>query len=430
METPVGYPILGPRVDFGLADGSTELTAALPVRGPGCVWVGAPASSAIAPEGVSVAVTTDSATAAPSCLRVEEGSQASLPLRLRIDRTANGTASGTIPISVAPLDGLDKSRTVDVPYTADLHKPFQTTNFLLVLITALLLGPGIPLGLLYLAKWLTARIPDRGLYAKRIPVTVEHGRVLRDGASFGLTSSDFVQLLPIGRGGARRLEAAGVGLRTRTGWSPLGRGVVMVEAPGYAAASSSDRKTHGKRLAAHLPLAVHNTWVLLHDPTGPADRAEVLVLMGADASELQRDDLAADVAAEVPSMLPSLRAEATRLGGDRSGTSSPPSPSDPSWPQSWPEQSWSQQSWSQQPGSQQSGSPQSWPEQSWPPPADATRGPGGGTTSGWDADSGPGPASEGDSPTVRSRPSPASDERGDSRYGPASGPPPSPFDFT
>ena len=41
---------------------------------------------------------------------------------------------------------------VDVPFIASLIHPLSTTNFVLVLIAALLLGPGIPLALLYAAE--------------------------------------------------------------------------------------------------------------------------------------------------------------------------------------------------------------------------------------------------------------------------------------
>lgn len=332
IETPVGYPTLGGRVDFGTADGTTELAGSLPVKGPGCVWVGAPATVGTAPADVTVTVTADAATSPSTCLSLKDGEQGVLPLHLRADQSGNGTAAGTVPVTIAPLGDPTKTQTVNVAYSADLRKPFQTTNFLLALLAALLLGPGIPLALLYLMKWITARIPDRGLYARRIPVHVEYGRLMRSGEPFDLRGSDFVNLVQMGRGGARRLDADGVPLVARTGWSPLGAGRVVVEVPGYAAASSEDPEPHGERLAAHLPLAVHNKWVLLHDPHGPQDRGEVLVLLGADASPIQRDDLAGRIAAEVPGLLPRLRSAAARGGGPGR-----PRPADPAQPeQSWP----------------------------------------------------------------------------------------------
>lgn len=333
IETPSGFPKLGGRIDFGTADGTTELPGSLALTGPGCVWVGAPATVTTAPPGVGVTVLADSATSAATCQKLEDGEQAVLPLHLRADQAGNGTAAGIVPVTIASATDPTKTQTVAVAYTADLRKPFKTTNFLLALIAALILGPGIPIGLLYLVKWLTARIPDRGLYARRIPVHVDYGRLMRNGDPFDLRGSDFVNMVQMGKGGARRLDADGVRLATRIGWSPLGAGRVVVELPGYAAASSTDPEPHGDRLAAHLPLAVHNKWVLLHDLHGPEERAEVLVLLGADASPIQRDDLAEKIAAEVPGLLPRLRRAAMRTSGP-GGRSQPSDPAEP--PQSWP----------------------------------------------------------------------------------------------
>ncbi len=386
IETPVGLPRLGGLVDFGTADGVTEVAGSLAVTGPGCVWVGGPAVSTTAPAGVSVAVTADAATSGQACLPLKEGENGVLALHLRTDQLGNGTARGTIPVSISPPGEVDKAQVVAVAYTADLRKPFKTTNFVLALLAALLLGPGIPIGLLYLLKWLTARIPNRGLYARRIPVAVENGRLLRDGEPFELRGSDFVTMLSLGRNGARRIDADGVPLVARTGWSPFGSGRVVVEMPGYVAASSEDPQPHGDRAAAHLPLAVHNKWVVLHDPHGPRDRAEVLVLLGAEASPIQRDDLAERIAAEVPGVLPRLRQAAAA-----SGRTGPPSA----------------------PGL---------PEQSWPVYAESGYGPGG--------------QAESEQPTVTRPESSGSGGYGPSGYGPGpapgpgGGPPRSPFDFT
>ena len=75
----------------------------------------------------------------------------------------------------------------------------------------------------------------------------------------------------------------GVTLRTRIGWSPFGAPFVTARGPeGTVAASSAVPATHGRRPDARLPLGVHNHWVLVHGPGGPADRATVLLLVGAD----------------------------------------------------------------------------------------------------------------------------------------------------
>ncbi|MDD0859596.1 hypothetical protein NHF46_21560 [Arthrobacter alpinus] len=120
---------------------------------------------------------------------------------------------------------------VDVAFTASLAKPLNTTNFILALIVALVLGPGIPLVLLYLAKWLVAKIPGSSLSAELIPITVAYGQVERDGVPFALRPTDLVQLLPIDPGGVRSLSVSGVNFKARMGRSPLGTGYVSVDSP-------------------------------------------------------------------------------------------------------------------------------------------------------------------------------------------------------
>jgi hypothetical protein len=311
VQSPLGYPTIPGRIDFGVAEGRPDLAAALPVTGPGCVWLPADAALRVAttPDGVTgVGVGAEAATSAQSCLQVADGQSAPLTLHLRADQAGNGAVSGTVPVSIAPLGQPDKARTVDVEFTGDLRKPFQAVNFALTLAVALLLGPGLPLGLLYLVKWLGARIPARGLSAERIPVTVEGDRVLRDGRRFEFHETDFVGQIPIPSGGARRLDVHGVELRTRIGRSPFGSGHVAVVPPEpWICVSSTDPVPHGDRMTARLPLAVHNTWVVLHDPAGPPENAHVLVLVGAEAGVERRSELAATIARELPALLERLR---------------------------------------------------------------------------------------------------------------------------
>lgn len=320
VAPPLGFPALAGRIDFGIvtfggAGGTAELSAPLAITGPGCVWLdaGAPLRVGTVPDGVSsVAITADGATAGSSCVVVEEGQRGELILRLDLDGAGNGTLSGTVPVSIAPVGELTEARTVDVPFVADLRKTLATTTFLAALIAALILGPGIPLGLLFLVKWLTARIPEAGLSARRISITIDGGRVLRDGATFALRHDDFVHLVPIRAGGDRRLDVEGIVLRTRTGWSPFGVGHVSVEVPGggMAGVSSTDPAPHGDHLRARLPLAVHNTWVVLHDAAGAPERAEVIVLVSSEATAEQRDILAADMASRLSDLLTRLRSAA------------------------------------------------------------------------------------------------------------------------
>ena len=68
----------------------------------------------------------------------------------------------------------------------------------------------------------------------------------------------------------------GVTPTTTVGRSPFGAGgYVTVDADGLVSVGSELPATDRSGLRAVLPLAVHNKWVVLHDPSGPANVADV-----------------------------------------------------------------------------------------------------------------------------------------------------------
>ena len=137
-------------------------------------------------------------------MKVQAGQTAQLPVTLRTDHDGHGGLNGTVPVHVAALDNPSDAQVVDVPFVASLIQPLNTTNFVLVLIAALLLGPGIPLALLYASKWWVSKIPDTPMLAERIPVEVNNDVVLRDGEPFAMADTDLIQPVPgPGRGHAQ-----------------------------------------------------------------------------------------------------------------------------------------------------------------------------------------------------------------------------------
>ena len=143
-----------------------------------------------------------------------------------------------MPVHVAALDNPSDAQVVDVPFVASLIQPLNTTNFVLVLIAALLLGPGIPLALLYASKWWVSKIPDTPMLAERIPVEVSNDVVLRDGEPFAMADTDLIQPVPGLAGGTRKLSVQGVTLTTTMGRSPFGAGYVTVDADGLVSVGS------------------------------------------------------------------------------------------------------------------------------------------------------------------------------------------------
>jgi hypothetical protein len=264
----LGLPTPGERIDFGTVQATKGATAPLNVTGPGCAWIADTDAAKVvaAPEDIGTPRVTSTANSAQNCMKVQTGQTAQLPVTLRTDHDGHGGLNGTVPVHVAALDNPSDAQVVEVPFVASLIQPLNTTNFVLVLIAALLLGPGIPLALLYASKWWVSKIPDTPMLAERIPVEVSNDVVLRDGEPFAMADTDLIQPVPGLAGGTRKLTVQGVTLTATTGRSPFGAGYVTVDADGLVSVGSELPATDRSGLRAVLPLAIHNNWVVLHDP--------------------------------------------------------------------------------------------------------------------------------------------------------------------
>ncbi|SDE22253.1 vWA domain-containing protein [Rhodococcus tukisamuensis] len=324
VAPPIGYPTLPSRIDFGTVEGAGTFAADVRVGGPGCVWLesAVPARIDAAPDGVgTVALTGRGAGSADDCLQVEDGAEASLPVQLQVDNAGNGAVNGAVRLMVAPAGEPDRAMPVEVPFSADLQKPLDSGRFWLTFLLVLLVSIAMPLVGLWLAKWRTSRIPAETLKAQRFPVTVVGDAVLRDGRPFAFRDEDLTQMVRGLDKPARHLTVDGVELNVRTGLHPFGAGYVAAHADGRVTASRA-AKVDGNG-DARLPLAVHNSWVVLHDPAGPADLADVLVLVGGNSTPESRTRLVEDLNGRLPGLLRTLREQAKPGSGNGGGT--PPS---------------------------------------------------------------------------------------------------------
>ena len=313
IAPPPRYPTIATSVDFGSASGKVDLTGKLQVVGPGCSWyAGSPKFTAV-PSGMGrVNIVAATAFSRAHCLILPAGKVGDIKLRLTAQHPGNGGISGYFPVETMPAGGGAPVEMVRSSFSANVQTVLNQFHFWLALIIVALLGPGVPLFLLYGVKWLMARIPPAALYAQSFPVNVSSdGLVLRDGAEFGLHGSDLVRhFVQMPRRGARVLDADGVKLRTKTGWRPTSPGYVVAEAPGAATASPDYGVGRGGGLWARLPLAVHNRWVVVYDPSLLHDEARVLMLVRADSPPEQRYELEADVRRRLPDILARLRRRA------------------------------------------------------------------------------------------------------------------------
>lgn len=322
VEVPIqilpklGLPTPGERVDFGTVEAATGANATLSITGPGCAWVAdSDAVKVVAsPEGIGATRIGSPASSPQTCVKVQAGQTAQLQLTLRTDSNGQGGLNGTVPVRVAALENPDDSQVVEVPFVASLIKPLNTTNFILVLIAALILGPGIPLALLYASKWWVSKIPDTPLLAERIPVEFDGDTLLRDGEPFAMVDTDLINPVPGLAGGTRSLPVLGVTLSASMGRNPFGIGSVTVEAEGLISVSSELPGSDKSGLRAALPLAVHNKWVVLHDPLGPANMGEVLLLVAGSTDVAARERIFEDVGHRAGELLNGLRLRAVQAG--------------------------------------------------------------------------------------------------------------------
>jgi hypothetical protein len=312
----LGLPTPGERIDFGTVQATKGATAPLNITGPGCAWIADTDAAKVvaAPDDIGTPRVTSTANSAQNCMKVQPGQTAELPVTLRTDHDGHGGLNGTVPVHVAALDNPRDAQVVEVPFVASLIRPLSTTNFVLVLIAALLLGPGIPLALLYASKWWASKIPDTPMLAERIPVEVSNDVVFRDGEPFAMADTDLIKPVPGLAGGARKLTVQGVTLTATMGRSPFGAGYVTVDADGLISVGSELPATDRSGLRAVLPLAIHNKWVVLHDPRERANLAEVLLLVGGRTDTATRERLYEDVARRLPELLNGLRLRAVQAG--------------------------------------------------------------------------------------------------------------------
>lgn len=312
VEPPLDYPTVLGALSFGTLDGTSEATTELRLEGEGCLWLDASSLRVLAGPDEAGALSLDSeAGSHADCHRPSGGP---LTVGFAAESTANGTVNGRVTVYLLPEGGQGPAIPRELSVTANMLTPFDPARGATVFFLLLVLGILIPVGLIYLAKFIVARIPGRALFALRIPVSVTDGLVRRDGGSFVLREEDFTtSLRSLPRRGVKRLDLGGVTLKSKMGWAPAGPGYVRVEAPGRVGASDSHPASVGHPPQARMPLAVHGHWAVLRNAAGPTRDAELVVFVPGDAGRDYQIELASTIATELPGVLAQLD-EATGQG--------------------------------------------------------------------------------------------------------------------
>ncbi|WP_275440785.1 vWA domain-containing protein [Corynebacterium freneyi] len=240
----------------------TDGTATMQVAGPGTVWVD-PGSFTVG--DATVEYTADHDESNP--LELERGETGEIVLTATtgtaIDRAI---ADAWIPVTAVDAES-GQQDTVDVRVEGALTAPIDKATFGVALVLALLLALLIPLGVLYLMKYLTGRIPSSpGIHAVRVPVTLDGTTVVRTdkGGEFDLTYEEVIAAPRVTSSG-RSVTLAGEQVVVKTGLNPFEPPKAVAESPNSI--SDAGERSGG---SAQLPLAVHDRWFAIAQTPAPS----------------------------------------------------------------------------------------------------------------------------------------------------------------
>jgi hypothetical protein len=310
---PPDFPTVASTVDFGSMEEPETVTADLRVEGSGCVWLGDDQTSLTLPDGLDELSVSSPADSAESCVTITDGGV--LPLEVTPETAANGLASGRLNVMSVPDQGSEEPVATQVQYQLEMQVPRDTSTLIWVLAVVMLVGLGLPLILIYLAKWWSARIPADSLLVGALDGPVDEQR-FAPSASLAVTAMQSVVLAGTSR---RRVTLpTGPQLRTSAGLGLTEPGYALVDSSGYSA-SSGHPPTTRKGVRGRLPLAVQKTWVVTLDTSDPmSGPVHVHVILASSGDGL--DDVVADAHRRVPEVVARLRSRV------RHGDGTPPPP--------------------------------------------------------------------------------------------------------
>ncbi|QUQ63864.1 VWA domain-containing protein [Kutzneria sp. CA-103260] len=145
--------------DSGAATGTMTLTGG--VGASGCVWFAGTNFGQVPPNVGRVTTTfTPNATNAQQCLHLSPGQRQDVAVAAAPEQVRSGIAKGQIAVMVTADNGTP--RRIDVPVSFEMQRPLNTSErdglFLLILLGGILL----PLLLLWLVSWWTAKFREPG----------------------------------------------------------------------------------------------------------------------------------------------------------------------------------------------------------------------------------------------------------------------------
>ena len=314
IVAPPNFPSVPGVVTFGETDELRPLSASLPVTGEGCAWL-EESESLTLPEGVSAVEVTSSASSKDTCVSGE------LPLTVTPSELGAGLASGELTVVLSSDDDGAEPVKAAVQYDLEMQNPRNEKVFWPVLVGVTLLGIAIPLALLYLVKWRTAKIPGNSILIGRAAGQVDAQSSFLNSVSLSMSELPGTTIAGTDRRSIQLNAMSAV--RTKMGLSPTepGYAVVVGQPSASSANPASTRKSR-----ARLPLALQDHWIALLDFANPhTGPVEVIFLVAPTSQKVS--DLVADARARVPDAVTQLR---SRLG-ESAGPVPPAAPQQDDW---------------------------------------------------------------------------------------------------
>ncbi|WP_158522669.1 vWA domain-containing protein [Tessaracoccus aquimaris] len=306
---PVNFPSIPDRISFGSTEKPDPVTVQVPLDGEGCAWLAGETKFTGYPEGLDKAKLFSPASGKDSC------ASGNLELTLDPGGLGNGSFTGTTTVMLAAKDSTAEPVAVDLAFDLSQTRPVSQPVLWTTLIGVILLGVAIPVGILYLVKFLTSKIPGNAVLAGSVSGPVDdHGAFTDNGVPLGVANLTVAHLT----NNRREVTVAGKTLKAKMGMALTEPGHVEVETPGPSAGGrTSLQSVKGN---AKLPLAVQGNWMVALDPQRPMSGPVEVTVFTAPGSPGFKD-LLEDVRANIRTSVAKLR---EGLPPDQAGPSSDP----------------------------------------------------------------------------------------------------------
>lgn len=285
---PVNMPRVAPGVETVIEEQSTTLS--VPVEGPGSVWLpggdyAADGEGVVLPEGAEGVSVSSSHDSAENALTLGEGESGEITLTIDTETLADGPIA--LP-TVATIESAEGNATADVSteISGSMRAPVSGTAFSLVLVIVALLSLLIPLGVMYLMKMVTGRIPTHvRLHSYAYPVVTKNSQLYHAGneTPFSASYEDVVNKTKATAPSASSASLAGHQVNVVRGWNPFTPANVVADAPFSIADDGAQQGNSAK-----LPLALNNHWFVVADPNNK--NAGTVVVVVDERADRQRVD--------------------------------------------------------------------------------------------------------------------------------------------